>query len=93
MWGQFDIYWYILEAGDFWHLKVFKLQKNKFKGPNLSRQKDRVTLELQWPELQERRQQASLTFFNKIHNNLVTIDKNRYLCEAGVNRSTRSHPF
>ena len=47
---------------------------------------------LQWPELMERRQQASLTFFYKIHNNLVTIDKNRHMSEAG-NRSTRSHPF
>ena len=37
--------------------------------------------EFQWPGLQERRQQASLTFFYKIHNNLVTIDKNRYLSE------------
>ena len=37
MWGQFDIYWYILEAGDFWNHKVFKLQKNKFKGPNIGR--------------------------------------------------------
>ena len=46
--------------------------------------------ELQWPELQERRQQASLTFFYKIHN-LVTIDKNMYLSEAGGNTSTRSH--
>ena len=35
--------------------------------------------ELQWPELQERRQQASLTFFYKLHNNLVTTDKNKYL--------------
>ena len=35
-----------------------------------------VLEELQWPELQERRQQASLTFFYKIHNNLVTVDKN-----------------
>ena len=49
--------------------------------------------ELQWPELQERRKQASLSFFDKIHNNLVTIDKNRYLSEAGCNRSTRSHPY
>ena len=49
--------------------------------------------ELQWPELQERRQQASLTFFYKTHNNLVTVDKNRYLSAAGGNRSTRSHPF
>ena len=48
--------------------------------------------ELQWPELQERRQQASLTFFYKIHNNLVTTDKNRYLYKAG-NRNTRYHPF
>ena len=48
--------------------------------------------ELQWPELQEWRQQASLIFFYKIHTNLVTIDKNRYLSEAG-NRSIRSHPF
>ena len=29
----------------------------------------------------------------KIHNNLVTIDKNRYLSEAGGNMSTRSQPF
>ena len=35
----------------------------------------------------------SLTFY-KIHNNLVTTDKNRYLSEAGRgNGSTRSHPF
>ena len=45
--------------------------------------------ELQWPELQKRRQQASLIFY-KIHN----ADKDRYLSEAGRgNRSTRSHPF
>ena len=50
--------------------------------------------ELQWPELLERRQQqASLTFFYKIHNNLITVDKNRYLPETGGNRSTKSHPF
>ena len=47
----------------------------------------------QWPELQERRQQVSLTFFYKIHNNLVSTDKNKYLLEAGGNKSTRSHPF
>ena len=47
--------------------------------------------ELQWLELQERRQQATLTFY-KMHNNLVTTDKNRYLSEAG-NRSARSHHF
>ena len=47
--------------------------------------------ELQWPELQERRRQVSLTFY-KMHNNLVTIDKKRYHSEAG-NRSTKSNPF
>ena len=41
----------------------------------------------------ERRQQASLTIFYKIHNNLVTTDKNRHLSAGGSgNRSTRSHP-
>ena len=49
--------------------------------------------ELQWPELQEWRKQVSLTFC-KIRNNLVIIDKNRYLSEAGRgDMSTRSHPF
>ena len=42
---------------------------------------------------QERRQQASLTFFYKIHNNLVTIDKNRHLSEAGGNRVPDPTPF
>ena len=50
--------------------------------------------ELQLPELQERRQQASVTFFYKIHTNLVIFEKNRYLSKAGRGyRSTRSHPF
>ena len=50
--------------------------------------------ELQWPTLQERRQQASLTLFYKIHNNLAIIDKSRYLSVAGEeSRRTRSHPF
>ena len=49
--------------------------------------------ELQWPELQERRQQASLTFFYKIHNNLVTIDKNRYLLRLEVTGVPDPTPF
>ena len=50
--------------------------------------------ELQWPILQERRQQASLTLFYKIHNNLAIINKSRYLSVAGgESRRTRSHPF
>ena len=45
--------------------------------------------ELQWPELQERRQQASLIFFYKIHKNLVTTDKT----EAGGNREYQIPPL
>ena len=46
--------------------------------------------ELQWP----RRQPASLTLFYKIHNNLATTDKSRYLSvTGGESRRTRSHPF
>ena len=37
--------------------------------------------------------QASLTLFNKIHNNLAIVNKNRYLSEAGGGSRTRSHPF
>ena len=37
---------------------------------------------------------VSLTLFYKIHNNLVIIDKSRYLSVAGGgSRRTRSHPF
>ena len=50
--------------------------------------------ELQWPDLQERRQQVSLSLFYKIHHNLAVVDKNRYLSElGGGSRRTRSHPF
>ena len=49
---------------------------------------------LKWPTLQERRQQASLTLFYKIHNNVAIIDKSRYLSVAGgESRRTRSHHF
>ena len=47
--------------------------------------------ELQWPELQEQRQQASLTFYK--HTRIYSLDWNRYLSEAGGNKSTRSHPL
>ena len=39
--------------------------------------------DLQWPTLQERRQQASLILFYKIYNNLAIIEKSRYLSVAG----------
>ena len=46
--------------------------------------------ELQWPELQERRQQASLTVFYKVHNSLVTVGGVGCLSWAGVGGF---HPF
>ena len=46
--------------------------------------------ELQWPELQKRRQQASLTFFYKVHNSLVTVGGVGCLSWAGVGGF---HPF
>ena len=59
--------------------------------------------ELQWPTLQARRQQASLTLFYKIHNNLAIIDRYEYLSVTGGgcgggggggrSRRSRSHPF
>ena len=37
---------------------------------------------------------SAFDLFCKIHYNLVTIDKNRHMSEAGRgNRSSRSHPF
>ena len=49
--------------------------------------------ELQWPDLQERRHQASLSLFYKIHSNLAIVNKNMCLSEADGGRRTRSHPF
>lgn len=50
--------------------------------------------DLQWPDLQSRRQQASLTLFYKIHHEQVVIDKDKYLSAVSkVSRSTRSHPL
>ena len=42
--------------------------------------------DLQWTTLQQRRTDTSLTFFYKIHNGLVDIDRDRYLMP---NKSTR----
>ena len=50
--------------------------------------------ELEWPDLQERRQQASLSLFYKIHNNQAIVNKDKYLSESGRGKMrTRSHPF
>ena len=33
--------------------------------------------ELEWPNLKARREQSSLTFFNKIHSGTVALDKDK----------------
>ena len=35
--------------------------------------------ELEWPSLEARREQSSLTFFYKIHSGTVSLDKDKYL--------------
>ena len=35
--------------------------------------------ELEWPSLEARREQSSLTFFYKIHSRTVSLDKDKYL--------------
>ena len=46
--------------------------------------------ELEWPSLEARREQSSLTFFYKIHSGTVSIDKDKYLTPAPNIRSTRA---
>ena len=38
--------------------------------------------ELEWPSLEVRRKQSSLTFFYKIHSGTVSLDKDKYLTPA-----------
>ena len=50
--------------------------------------------ELEWPSLDDRREQSSLAFFYKIHSGTVSLDKDKYLTPAPNIRSTRaSHEF
>ena len=35
--------------------------------------------ELEWPSLETRREQSSLTFFYKFHSDTVSLDKDKYL--------------
>ena len=46
--------------------------------------------ELEWPYLETRREQSSLTFFYKIHSGTVSLDKDKYLTPAPVLRRTRA---
>ena len=46
--------------------------------------------ELEWPTLEDRREQASLAFFHKIHSGTVAIERNKYLTPAHRLRQTRA---
>ena len=45
--------------------------------------------ELEWPSLETRREQSSLTVFYKIHSGTVSLDKDKYLTPAPNLRRTR----
>ena len=48
--------------------------------------------ELEWPSLETRREQSSLTFFYKIHSGTVSLDKDKYLTPApNLRRIRASH--
>ena len=48
--------------------------------------------ELEWPSLEARREQTSLTFFYKIHSGTVFLDKDKYLTPApNLQRTRASH--
>ena len=50
--------------------------------------------ELEWPSLEDRREQSSLAFFYKIHSGTVSLDKDKYLTPAPNIRNTwASHEF
>ena len=46
--------------------------------------------ELEWPNLEARREQSSLTFFYKFHCGTVALDKDKYLTPAPNIRRTRA---
>ena len=46
--------------------------------------------ELEWPSLETRRKQSSLTLFYKIHSGTVSLDKDEYLTPAPNLRITRA---
>ena len=51
-----------------------------------------MLVELEWPSLETRREQSSLTFFYKIHSDTVSLDKDKYLTPApNLQRTRASH--
>ena len=48
--------------------------------------------ELEWPSLEARREQSSLTFFYKVHSGTVSLDKDKYLTPApNIGRTRTAH--
>ncbi len=47
---------------------------------------------LGWPSLQQRREQARLSMFYKIHNNLVAVNRTKYLIPMALSSRT-AHQF
>ena len=48
--------------------------------------------ELEWPSLEARGEQSSLTFFYKIHSGTVSLDKDKYLTPVpNLKRTRTSH--
>ena len=46
--------------------------------------------ELEWPSLEAYREKSSLTFFNKIHSDIVSLNQNRYLIPLTGSTQTRA---
>ena len=46
--------------------------------------------ELEWPSLEARRKQSSLAFFYKIHSDIVSLDKDKYLTPVTSSTQTRA---
>ena len=49
-----------------------------------------MLVDIEWPSLETRRVQSSLTFFYKIHSGTVSLDKDKYLTPAPYLRRTRA---
>ena len=46
--------------------------------------------ELEWPSLEDRREESSLAFFYKIPSGTVSLDKDKYLTPATGSMQTRA---
>ena len=71
--------------------EVEKVQRTCRRWRNTSSVGDMLD-ELEWPSLEARREQSSLTFFYKIHSGTLSLDKDKYLTPApNLHRIRASH--